>query len=464
MRRWLRPLAWTAGGLLAVAAIVGGLWGLGGHLLFRYGAAADGPLEVWTQPAVRGELVETVSAPGEVEAITSVELSARVSARIRRLPFQEGDAVAAGDLLVELDATDLAAQLEAARQRRAGLVASLAVEQARIRGLEAGLESARAGLVDAEQERDRQAELAAAGDVSSRAREQAEMAAMSAGAGLAAEEATLEAARLNLEVTRFSIASAEADIRRFEDNLADTTMRSPIHGVVTRLNVEVGELAVTGTMNNPGTVLLEVADLSGLDVVARVDEADVARVSVGQPAEVRLPAFPGDVFAGVVQRVALSTPDSGSGSSGLGATPSYETRVRLSELPDPVRTGLSATVEIEAARFEDVVLVPNQSIFSVPLESVPEAVRDAVPQKPYTVGGQRTALVVYVVEDGELRLTPVEIGASDAKNTVVVAGLEDDAPVVTGPFAAFESLEDALAVSATATATETETVLDGGGP
>ncbi len=138
---------------------------------------------------------------------------------------------------------------------------------------------------------------------------------------------------------------------------------------------------------------------------------------------------------------------SSSAASGLGGSaPSYETRILLSELPDPVRTGLSATVEIEAARFNDVLLVPNQSVFSVPLESIPEDRRDALPTKAYTVGGQRTALVVYGVVDGRMRLLPVQIGASDAENTVLRAGVEAGTAVTTGPFTAFESLADDLAV------------------
>ena len=445
MKKLLRTLAWTAGVLLVLGVVLA----LGGWFLVSRFAPADGPLEVWTQPVTRGDLTETVSAPGEVRPVTKVELSARVSARIQALPFKEGDRVEAGDTLLELDSSDLRAQLEGAAKRRAGLVASLAVERARIQGLEASLESARAAAEEAARDLERQETLRGTGDVSSRTFEQARQAATAAEAAAAGEEAALEAARLNLDVTRFNVESADADIRRFEDNLAYTTMASPIDGVVTRVNVEVGEIAITGTMNNPGTVLLEVADLSGLVVVARVDEADVSRVAVGQPAEVRLPAFPDGAFAGEVERVALATPraSSGSASGGLGlSAPSYETRIRLTTLPDPVRTGLSATVEIEAAVHEGVLLVPNQSVFSVPVEALGDA-RGEDPTRTYSVGGRQAALAVYAVVDGRTDLVPVEIGASDADRTVVTRGLDEGVAVVTGPFTALDLLEDALPVA-----------------
>ena len=420
----LKTLAWIFGVLLVLAVV---LAVAGSMLAARFAPADTGPLTVHLTTVATGDLTETFSAPGELEAIVQVELSARVAARVTALPRGEGAAVQAGDVVVELDAQDLSAALDAATQQRDGLVATLAVDRARIRGQQAMLESTRSALTDAERNLERQTNLQETGDVSQRLLEDARQTNAAAAARLASDEAALQAAELGLDVSGFNIASAEADIRRFQDNLANTVLTSPIDGTVTRVNVEVGETAVTGTMNNAGTVLLEIADLSGLVVVARIDETDINRIRAGQRAHVRVPAYPDQVFEGTVERVALSTARAattgGRNALGGGSSSHFETRIRLDELPDPVRTGLSATVEIEAETFVDVLKVPNQSVVSMAVADLPDDGEAGV-TATYKVGGRTTGLAVYVVRNGKAALAPVAIGASDTNHTVITQGLE----------------------------------------
>lgn len=449
----LKTLAWIAGVLLALAVV---LVVAGSLLAARFAPGDDGPLAVHLTTVTTGDLTETFSAPGELEAITQVELSARVAARVTALPRGEGAAVSAGDVVVELDAKDLGASLDSATQRRDGLVATLAVDKARIRGQRAALESAHSALADAQRNLERQTQLQETGDVSQRLLEDARQARAAAAARLASDEAALQAAELGLDVSGFNIASAEADIRRLQDNLAYTTINSPIDGTVTRVNVEVGEIAVTGTMNNAGTVLLEIADLSGLVVIARIDETDINRIRTGQRAHVRVPAYPDQVFEGTVERVALSTAKtvtsgSGRGRTGGGNASHFETRIRLDELPDPVRTGLTATVEIEAETFTGVLKVPNQAVVSLPVADLPKiadgedgpSAPGGGPDQPatYKVGGRTTGLAVYVVKNGKAALVPVAIGASDTDHTVITQGLEPGDAIISGPIASLSKLE-----------------------
>lgn len=483
MKKTLKILAWVVG-LLVVLAVVIAVGG--GMLAARFGAGDDAVLEVWLEAVEAGELIETLSAPGQVRAITEVEISARVSARVVALPHGEGSRVTAGDpaadppvlpsVLIELDASDLRAQLDSAEKRRDSLAASIEVDRARIRGLKATQESVQSALDEAHRNLERQTELQRTGDVSDRVFEETRQAHASAVAASVSAEANLRAAQLGLEVGGFNTASAEADIQRLRDNLAYTTITSPIDGIVTRVNVEAGEIAVTGTMNNPGTVLLEVADLSGLVVVARVDESDINRIEPGQVSHVRISAYPDEVFEGTVERVALSTSQEiAAGSRSSSGAAYFEARVRLDELPDPIRTGLSATVEIEAATFNHVLLVPNQSVVSVPVESLPEAEAedadadnekggsedgDETGARTYNVGGRTTALAVYTVRDGKATLVPVEIGASDNDHTVITAGLEAGDRVISGPFSTLSQLTHDVEVNVTRDAesgTDTDT-------
>ena len=439
----LKTLAWILGVLLALVAV---LAVTGGLLAARFAPSDDGPLKVHLTTVAAGDLTETFSAPGELEAITQVELSARVAARVAALPHPEGSAVTAGDPVVELDAEDLSASLDAAKQRRDGLVATLAVDKARIRGQRSALESTRSALAGTERDLKRQTQLNDSGDISQRLLEDARQAHSAAAASLASDEAALQAAVLGLDVSKFNIASAEAEIRRLQDNLAYTTLTSPIDGTVTRVNVEVGEIAVTGTMNNAGTVLLEIADLSGLVVVARIDETDINRIRTGQKAHVRVPAYPDEVFEGTVERVALSTANAtntvsrGRGGLGGGNASYFETRIRLDQLPDPVRTGLSAAVEIEAATFTNVIKVPNQAVVSLPVADLPDDGEAGV-TATYKVGGRTTGLAVYVVKNGKTALAPVAIGASDTDHTIVTQGLEAGDEIISGPIAALSELK-----------------------
>jgi len=429
----LKALLWVVGVVVALGVVAGvGMKVVGGRL----SGGPEQATKVWVETVATGEMTETVSAPGVVEPLTKVEISARVSARIVQLPYQEGDEVFVDGpdgpaLLVALDDSDIQAQLESSQKRRDGLVASVAVEEQRIAASEASLAGTQTVLDDARRELERQQALFETGDVSEKVLEQAQRLVDETESRFAAEQAQLEAARLGLEVSRFNIEAAEADIRQIGELLNYTTIRTPIDGVVTRLNVDVGEIAITGTMNNPGTVLLEVADLSRMLVVARIDEANIRDVEVGQHVDVRLMAYPGRVFTGCIDSVALSV------ASEPGAQ-YFETKVLLDETEELLRSGLSADAEVRVRQHEDVVIVPSQAVVSRPVDGLPSEVRK---DNPLIDPTRANTIVVFRVEDGKAVATPVRIGASDSLNTIIREGLEADAEIVTGPYAVLESLQ-----------------------
>ncbi|MEM9414108.1 MAG: efflux RND transporter periplasmic adaptor subunit [Planctomycetota bacterium] len=434
----LKALMWVVG----IVVVLGILAGVGVRLVGqRMQAGADLSTTVWVQTITTGEMVETISAPGVVEPLTKVEISARVSARIVDLPYKEGDEVYVDgpdgpSLLVALDDSDIQAQLESAQKRRDGLIASVAVEEQRIAASEAALDGTHTTLEDARRELERQQALHETGDVSEKVLEQAQRTVDELASRYESESASLEAARLGLEVSRFNIEAAEADIRQIDELLNYTTIRTPINGVVTRLNVDVGEIAITGTMNNPGTVLLEVADLSRMLVVARIDEANIRDVEPGQHVNVRLIAYPGKVFTGCVQSVALSVANA-TGSQ------YFETKVLLDESEEFIRSGLTADVEVEVRKHEGAVLIPSQAVVSRPVDDLPAEVRK---DNPLIDPTRANTIVVFRVEDGRAVAMPVRIGASDSLNTIVLEGLDADTQIVTGPYAVLESLQHGDAI------------------
>jgi HlyD family secretion protein len=385
--------------------------------------------EVRTEAVRRGILIETVSAPGEIEPNTKVDISAEVSARILELPFREGAEVKRGDLIVRLDDSDLRARLDAAKARREGEQFRLEAERARLAGPQHSLANARTTL-------DRQRALFETGDVSRQALDDAIN-------RVEELEAQVEAGVRNISVIESSVAAAAADIGQVEELTAKTIMRSPIDGTMTLLNAEVGELVVVGTMNNAGTVILTIADLTRMRLDAKVPEASIARVAAGQPAEVRINAYPGRVFRGVVERVALQR------SLDRDGTGYFKVEVMLELDGERILSGLAANVEIEVSE-RDGLLVPSQAIVDVDVEALPEEVSAS----PLVDRRSRSVTAVFVVRDGKAMLTPVSIGPSNLVETLVLEGVEEGEVVVTGPYKALEKLEHGAAVKPRESATE----------
>lgn len=425
--------------VLALALFVGG----GAFLASRFGGGQGGEGEVVRiEPVQRGDLVEMVSAPGQIVAKTKVSISARVSARIIELPPKPGDRVTRGDpnadppvpasVLVRLDSKDLEAQLRAAEARYAAQKAQLAVTETRINAQEAQVAARKAELDDAERDLARQEKLFESKDVSQAEVERAQTRFDQLNAQYQAALQQLQGERNNLQVERHQAEAAEAEIARARDSLSYTTITSPIDGVVTKVNVAVGELALIGTMNNPGTVIMEVADLDTMIVNTRVDEATVSQVRVGQKAKVRSQAYRDQTFEGVVTEVALALTEEARENLKY-----YKTEVTLKTDGKRLLSGLTADVDIETREHRDVLKVPSQAVLGRPVDELPVSVRDA----PEVDKTRTLATVVYRVIDGKAIVTPVKFGASDVTHTIIESGLKEGEPVIVGPYKALESLK-----------------------
>lgn len=429
-----------------------------GGLFFAVSRGASGfgkPAEatmVRVEPAKRGELVETVSAPGTIRARSKVSISARVSARIEDLPKPAGSIVRVDDVLVQLDSTDLEAQLRAAQARYSAQEQQITVAEVRLKAQESTIASIDIQLQDARRELARQQQLLENRDVSQQAVDQAQARVDQLQAQKLSQEQQLEADRANQLVLTHQLEAADADIARARDNLSYTTIKSPIDGVVTRVNAERGELVVTGTMNNAGTVILEVADLSAMIVEARVDESVIAAVREKQRANVRMQAYPGRVFGGSVLTVALAETEVVRDGS-----KHYKCEILMDSTDERIFSGLTADVDIETARHVNVLRIPSQAVLGRAVDDLPPAMRDL----PEVDRSRTFATVVYRLIDGKAVVTPVRVGASDLTHTAIESGLQEGDRVIVGPYKVLEAIahdqavkpEDATATTVPASST-----------
>lgn len=424
--------------VVTVAAVAGvWLW-----LRARGGISPPKSALVRIEKPVRGDLTEFVSARAEVEPRTKVAISARVSARIVAIPHDEGEQVTKGDpdaeppvepsLLVQLDATDLEAALRSVEARRAAQAAQLEVEKARIASQRSQIEGVRASLLRARGDLERQEALLESHDVSQAEFDVAQTRVQELEAQLASATHSLKAVERNLVVSQHNLEAADAEIARARDRLTYTTITSPIDGTVTRVIAEVGETVIPGTMNNPGTVIMTVADLSKMLLVAQVDETDVARVKEGQRAVAKIHASPDEEFEGVVDSVALSH------DIGWGGVKYFKTEILLKLDGRQVYWGSTADVDIETRYHHDVLKLPSQAVLERLVDELPLAIRENNPE----VDTEKTyAAAVYRLIDGQAVVTPVTIGPSDETHTVIRSGVTEQDDVIVGPYKVLESLK-----------------------
>jgi len=419
--------------LIAVASVLGlaivGLVVAGPSALKwmpSFGAGSEA-LPVRLATIANRELVETVSAPGELDPESKVDVSAEVSARILEIPFREGATVRKGEVIVKLDDRDLKASLDAQIARRDGERFRLRSEQERLASPMSQLANARATL-------ERQEALFKTGDVS-----RADL--DNATARVRDLEAQIASAREGLSVIESSLAAAEADIERARELLKKTTIAAPIDGQITELNAEPGELVVVGTMNNAGTKILTVADLGSVRLKAKVAESDVARVKAGQPATVRVNAYRNREFKGLVDRVGLARGTEQSfgasaGGAGSGQGGWFKCEVKLDLKPgETLLSGLAANVDIVVDSTRGL-LVPSQSLLEKALDDLPKDLAES----PLVDKVRKKAVVVIRMVDGKAVVTPIRLGASNLSDTMVLEGLAEGDVVVTGPYRVLERL------------------------
>jgi HlyD family secretion protein len=371
--------------------------------------------EVNVESPTRGSIVQTITAPGVVEPMEVAEISSQVVARVVAVRVKEGDTVKVGDLLVKLDDEDARAKIDSA--------------DARCGRLREAISQVEADLRKAERDGSQAGRLAGRG--------------FSTQTELADAQTVVAKATTALRMSRLELAESEAMRRSSLRELERTEIRAPVNGVITDLNVEVGEVVIAGTTNLPGAILMNVCDLSGMRIRADVDESDVPYIRRGQPAQVYLQSDQRVPISGTVGRVAAK------GTRG-GDVVTYETRIVVGNDSKSLRAGMTATVEIEVRRVDDALGVPVQTVVHRQRKDLPDtpAVRAGYERNAHSPGEKaregktRYIKVVFVLEQGVARARPVETGLSDERRVEIVSGLGPDDRVVVGPFRTLDELRD----------------------
>lgn len=384
---------------------------------------AERGVEVRVETIQKREVISTITATGQVQARRQVNISSDVMGRVTRLTVEEGDEVEVGEVLLEVDPSQIRAAVARARATLSQAEAQVAQQRANIEQAERELNRLQ-GLA----ERD---PTLVSGQAFDDARTRVEV-----------QSAILQSAMHGAE-------QAEAGLAEAEDQLSRTTIRAPISGRVIRLNIEEGETAVVGTMNNPGSLLLTIADLSIVEAILAVDETDVPRIAVGDSAVVELDAFRDKVYAARVSSIGNSAIQAATGGQ-TASSVDYEVILTLLNPPADLRPDLSATADIIVERRTGAPAVPIISVTTRARDDVDE--REPLPgddrEEDQASGPIARSLSqgpvegVFVVQDGTVRWTPIQLGITGQEHFEVLSGIAVGDTVVSGPYQTIRELEE----------------------
>ena len=416
-----------------------------------------GVVAVQAGRVVRQDLTQTVSANGEIKPKKYVNVSSNMMGRIVRLPVKEGDHVREGDLLVQLesiqteaDVRAAEASLDAAQTEVEGMSASIRSAEAAVTSSKAEIARAEADLSRAKQNFDRGERMSKEGLIAREAYDRSKADYDISAAQLNAAKARLAQAEAQLgqvlkqrDGTALRIAQQRAALTRARDQFSKTTIRSTLDGVITYLPVNEGEIAIVGVQNQPGTVLMTIADMSVITAEVKVDETDIVNVKLGQEARIKVDALGDRQLIGHVSEVGNSalTRTGGTTTTTQQGAASQEAKdfkvvVTLDNPPAELRPGLSATATIVTATRQGVLTVPIQSLTIREFDNDSKSnVLDKSKKKVEKEG-------VFTIKNGIGLFRPVKTGITGTTDIEIADGLAESDEIVTGPYQVLRTLKD----------------------
>jgi len=425
--------------LIAAAVVLVGAAVVAANLYFK----RDKGLTVTTDVVRTRDLEAVVSASGKIQPKRLVNISAETAGRVVDLAVNEGDRITKGQFLLQIDPKSLRSRVE-------GTAASLETAEGALSQLRQAVETARVQVEQAQQNLTRQRNLWAQQLTTRETLEKAENDLRAAQSALQEREKQVTAQGSRISQERATLDSARYDLTKVR-------MESPIDGIVTRRNIQQGETAVIGTMNNAGTVLLQLADMSVIQAEVEVDETNIPHVQLDQIAKITIDAIPDRSFKGHVSEIGNSPIQAAAGSTATQAT-NFKVVVMLDEPVPEVRPGFTATADITTATRKDVVAVP------IPAVAVRELVYDAngqIVKEPRTDKRRRTPVEtvaaaaelkpgqtrkevegVFLVRESRAEFLPIKMGIAGDKYFEVLGGLKSGDQVITGPYNSVRTMAD----------------------
>ncbi len=373
-------------------------------LLVAFSGNKEEIISVQTEKVTRRTITQVVTATGKINPEYQVKIIAEATGEIVYLPVQEGDIVKKGQLLLRIKPDIYEAQKNSAEARLAQAKSSLNATKALLEKVEAEYKRVQ-GLAQK---------------------------------GLASE-ADLETAKStylqtlgNYESQKSIVSQAEAALKEAIETLNKTYVYSPINGTISKLSVELGERVIGSAFT--GTELLTVADLSNMEATVDVDENDVVLVSIGDTARIHIDAFGERVFKGIVSQIGNSAKTTGLGTQ--EEVVNFEVKIKLIDLDDKIRPGMSCDADIETETKPNVLAVPIQSV-TARLKEKPDNLKGDE-ENPVSKNGKRNKPkeVVFIADNGKAKMVEVKTGISDDNYIEIIQGLKGDEEVISGPYRA----------------------------
>jgi HlyD family secretion protein len=416
-------------------------------VLLNVRARAKHALPVQTEAVTRRDITMVISASGSIRPKRKVDISASTIGKVTKVAVKEGEFVRKGQFLLQIDPVELET--------------TVARIEAMLEGARSNEKQAAAQAAQAAADYDRTKTLFEGGYRTSQE--------------VDAARTDNQVAEARLEAAKQETAQDEANLESARHSLKEVTIVAPMSGIVTRRNVEEGEIAIMGTLNNAGTVLLTIADLSTIEAEIEVDETEVTHMELGDRAKVMLDAFPDTSFTGEVTEIGNSPIVSGASAAQQGVD--FKVIITILGSIPSVRPGLSADADITVAEAKQALSIPIQSLTARrkrDLEGFGKSASGkakggpsgaaadtsargadtsgvgAVPGAADTAKSAETEVEgVFVVKDGRARFRPVKVGISSQKYFEVLSGLEENEMVVSGNFKAIRDLKDGQRVRVT---------------
>jgi HlyD family secretion protein len=428
-----RKNLWIALGVVLVGAAV-----VAANLYYR----RDKGVVVTTEAIKTRDLEAIVSASGKIQPKRLVNISADTPGRVVNLAVNEGDRVKIGQFLLQIDPKSLRTRVDSG-------TASLQAAQMSLDQTKQAVQTARVQLQQAQQNLKRQQDLWARQLTTRETLEKAENDVKSADSALQEREHASDAQAARIDQERATLESARYD-------LSKVRIESPIDGIVTSRNIQEGETAVVGTMNNAGTVLLKLADMSVIQAEIEVDETNLPNVKFDQQAKIAIDAIPDKTFKGHVTEIGNS-PIASTSTGGTTQATNFKVVVVLDEPVPDARPGFTSTADITTATRKGVVSVPIPAvavreliydeygqIVKQPRPDKKPAPTDPAAAPPELKPGQtrKETEGVFVLRGGKAEFVPIKVGIAGEKYFEVLSGLKDGDQVITGPYNSVRGMAD----------------------
>lgn len=378
-----RPWRWVA--VAGIAALVGGgVW-------YWLDQDTGGAAIYVTEPVIKGRLTVTVVATGAVQPTRQVEVSSELSGTLVAVEADYNDRVEAGAVLARLDDTKLRAQVT-------NVEASLVAARARVDQAQATLDQARTNY---------------------EARGTLDRLGTTSRLDFIGYETAFRSAQAALAIAQADVTLAEAALASAKSDLEKTAIRSPVKGVVLDRTADVGKI-VASSLNAP-TLFVIAEDLAEMELRVDVDEADIGRVAVGNPARFTVEAYPGRAFDAQITAVRYA-PETTDG------VVTYKAILAVDNSDLALRPGMTATATITVSEMTDVLQVPNAALRFAPPQEAEETSRGSgligliMPSRPSAGRGPATGRFAWVLREGAATQVAVETGVTDGKHTVILSG------------------------------------------